>query len=472
MSINTIASLKLGDRTILLKIIAALALMLPSMVHAQIVIVEDFEAPPGADVSGYDAFSRAFPPGTSQLENSNGTAGFFTGPNPTLAGGTHLTAVDGERYSGLHSNGRFTQEVLRIDLQPSQSLVSGRNYELQFLAYQLDLGIIAGSEFQHPGYFDFFGIRSGQANPTNAQQASSGALAAAGYDLLGATPLIDHVTEWRDYAIRFTAAQDYDRMLIVPRSRTGARGDSAYLGIDRISYSVETDLVTEKTLASGSASVLNGDPVSFQIEVTNNGPFDATNVVLTDQLPAGISPTAGNGAVTSGTYTAATGVWSLPTLAVGDSATLTLVGTVDADQPALASIQNVTSAAAGDQPDPSTVGDDLTESVTVQSNPLLTMTKEADDDELVTVGQTVTYTYRVTNTGNEIIRGVTVSDVHNGSGAAPVPGDEALDTDNLTANDSSDGTPDDGIWDVLGPGDIVTFTGTYIVTQDDIDNLQ
>ncbi|MEL7189966.1 MAG: hypothetical protein AAGK17_10480 [Pseudomonadota bacterium] len=113
-----------------------------------------------------------------------------------------------------------------------------------------------------------------------------------------------------------------------------------------------------------------------------------------------------------------------------------------------------------------------TATVNVLSNPQLAMTKTADDDELVTVGQVVTYTYRVTNTGNEIVRDVAINDVHNGSGPAPTPADETLFTDAAPTGDSTDGVADNGTWSVLGPGDVVEFTGTYTVTQTDIDNLQ
>jgi len=43
-------------------------------------------------------------------------------------------------------------------------------------------------------------------------------------------------------------------------------------------------------------------------------------------------------------------------------------------------------------------------------------------------------------------------------------------TDNGTAGDSTDAA-DDGSWDVLAPGDVITFTGTYVVTQADVDLL-
>lgn len=101
----------------------------------------------------------------------------------------------------------------------------------------------------------------------------------------------------------------------------------------------------------------------------------------------------------------------------------------------------------------------------------MSVTKEANFTANVVVGQEITYTYRVINTGNQIISNITLSDSHNGSGPTPVPTDEDLDVDNLPTGDSTDGGIN-GSWDVLAPGDELLFTSTYIVTQSDIDNLQ
>ncbi|MEP5877343.1 MAG: hypothetical protein ABJ233_00715, partial [Erythrobacter sp.] len=116
--------------------------------------------------------------------------------------------------------------------------------------------------------------------------------------------------------------------------------------------------------------------------------------------------------------------------------------------------------------------DVATATVIVAAAPSLLMEKEADDTEFVTVGQVITYTYTVTNNGNVTIRGVSVSDTHNAAGAAPTPTNPQLETDNGTLGDSSDGNSGDDEWDVLAPGDVIRFTGTYTVQQADIDNLQ
>ena len=106
-----------------------------------------------------------------------------------------------------------------------------------------------------------------------------------------------------------------------------------------------------KTLASGNATPDEGDTVTFQIEVTNNGGAQATNVSLVDTLPAGITFTGST--ESQGTYDPATGLFDIGTLADGASAIITLTGTVDVGQGGN-TITNITTAASGDQNDPST----------------------------------------------------------------------------------------------------------------------
>ena len=134
---------------------------------------------------------------------------------------------------------------------------------------------------------------------------------------------------------------------------------------------VDADLVTVKTLQSADATPAEGDSVTFLITVTNNGSAQATNVSLTDSLPAGI--TATGDAVSQGSYVPGTGLWSVGTLANGANATLTLTGTVDSGQGGN-TITNITTAAIADQPDPTTTGDDLTEAVVVDATLPATLT--------------------------------------------------------------------------------------------------
>lgn len=102
----------------------------------------------------------------------------------------------------------------------------------------------------------------------------------------------------------------------------------------------------------------------------------------------------------------------------------------------------------------------------------LTVKKTASVTAGVKPGDVVTYTYAVTNDGNATITGIALTDAHDGSGAPPIPGNETLTADTGIAGDSTDVTPSDGVWSVLAPGDTVTFTATYTVTQTDLDTRQ
>ncbi len=201
----------------------------------------------------------------------------------------------------------------------------------------------------------------------------------------------------------------------------GARNARAFFSLDPIgaSINVNSDLVTSKTLVSGNDTPLEGEVVTFQIDVTNNGPADANNVSLRDELPDGLIATAANGNVTLGNYNSSTGIWTIPNLSNGMTASLTIEGTIDTGRGGQL-IQNTTTPATGDEPDPSNTGDDLSESITVTSSVDLIITKtntagingEVDqaDDTLIS-GTTTTYIITVTNNGPDTAVGAVVRDV-------------------------------------------------------------
>ena len=83
-------------------------------------------------------------------------------------------------------------------------------------------------------------------------------------------------------------------------------------------------------------------------------------------------------------------------------------------------------------------------------------------------GTVITYVYVVTNTGNSTITNVTMSDAHDGLGAAVVPGSEA----GITTTAGSTDAAVNGSWDALRPGDVIAFSANYTLTQDDVDQRQ
>ena len=109
--------------------------------------------------------------------------------------------------------------------------------------------------------------------------------------------------------------------------------------------------------------------------------------------------------------------------------------------------------------------------VNIIRNPLLVILKTANTSARQPAGAVITYTYKVTNSGNVTMTAVAVTDVHNGTGTLVGPTNETLTTDTAPLGDSIDAAIN-GNWDTLAPGDAVTFTATYTVTQNDVDTLQ
>jgi uncharacterized repeat protein (TIGR01451 family) len=105
------------------------------------------------------------------------------------------------------------------------------------------------------------------------------------------------------------------------------------------------------------------------------------------------------------------------------------------------------------------------------SGPALIIRKTANTAGPLVVGQVVTYTYRITNPGTITINNVSVADVHNGSGTLPAPTSPVL-TDNAPTGNSPDTNAAANIWGTLAGGDVLEFSATYTVTQDDIDLRQ
>ncbi|WP_340586450.1 proprotein convertase P-domain-containing protein [Erythrobacter alti] len=105
------------------------------------------------------------------------------------------------------------------------------------------------------------------------------------------------------------------------------------------------DLSLQKTVNNSSPA--SGSNVVYSVTVSNagNSTQSATATVL-DQLPPGASYLSHSG---SGSYAPATGIWSLPTLAPGQSTTLTITALVTAT--AGATITNVAEVRTSDRND-------------------------------------------------------------------------------------------------------------------------
>lgn len=126
-----------------------------------------------------------------------------------------------------------------------------------------------------------------------------------------------------------------------------------------ISIDNDTDLAVTKTVDNNSPVV--GATITYTITVTNNGPAMATNVSITDPLPEGVTYVSDDG---GGSYVSHSGVWSVGTLAAGESAVLNIQVTVDPTS-AGSIITNIITDVDLDQDDSNTTSDDLEEDIQI-----------------------------------------------------------------------------------------------------------
>ncbi len=214
--------------------------------------------------------------------------------------------------------------------------------------------------------------------------------------------------------------------------RAVAEGGSA-----RVATSSDTSVVTVSQIAltkSGSVptNATAGQKITYSFTATNTGSSTLTGVTITDPKPG----------VSGLTYT-----WPgvAQTLTPGQVATATATYTLSQADVDSGTITNTASVAASG-PNSTTATATAPASVAVTANPLLTLTKTG---VLNPAGTEITYSFVATNTGNLTLTGVAVTDPLLGAGSVTY------------------GTWASGTTGTLRPGDAITGTATYAVTQAD-----
>jgi uncharacterized repeat protein (TIGR01451 family) len=202
------------------------------------------------------------------------------------------------------------------------------------------------------------------------------------------------------------------------------------------------DVWVRKT--ASAASIVAGDTLTYTLQIANDGPATARNVVLTDTLPLSVSLLRANPAPTSTTNGIL--VWNVGTLTANQSRSYTLEVQVD---PALrpGSLLNQARITT------TTPDRDLTNNESEVQTPLSSSIdlRISKDDGLTEVqpGDVLTYTIAITNGGSSLARGVVVRE-QPPQGAIIVGGAPWRNVGNEWLADLGD----------LGPGDQQTLTFT------------
>ena len=224
-----------------------------------------------------------------------------------------------------------------------------------------------------------------------------------------------------------------------------------------------------KEVDKGSVKV--GDTINYTITVTNTGNVDLTDVKITDTF-------TGNGTLNTNTLPDGVQyenrVFTIANLPVdSDPVTINVSYTaVEADAVTGTIINSAESDLDNDKSD-----DQVTTTVTEADNPAISITKTASvkglelkEGDTVDVGDTITYTLQVKNTGNTSFDTVTVSDSMWGEGKVETATMTYGDLINQEINVSS------GSWKIAAwnasnksfeSGDVWTCTYTYTVQDGD-----
>ncbi len=224
-------------------------------------------------------------------------------------------------------------------------------------------------------------------------------------------------------------------------------------------------LTVAKSVTSTGPYNTVGQTVTYKFVATNTGTTSLTGVSITDTQTAPSLNTSLS-AITCQSLATPTATCSgtSTTLAAGQSATFTATYTLtqaDLDHGSVADSATATGTPPSGTPITSSPS---TATVTATQTPALTVVKSVTSTgPYNTVGQTVTYQFVATNTGNVTLTTVGINDTQTAPAGALTSGPTCTGLTTPTATCTGSST-------TLAPGQSATFTATYTLTQADLNN--
>jgi uncharacterized repeat protein (TIGR01451 family) len=188
-------------------------------------------------------------------------------------------------------------------------------------------------------------------------------------------------------------------------SKVDQQDDNMPKQIANASFTIQSADLTLTNTVDNAAPDQQGT-ITYTVNLTNNGPANATGVVVYEDLPQNVTYVSSS--TNQGSYDSSSGNWTIGNVTNGAGAKLTITVTVNMGTGALG-IDNVVAMAYADQPDSNLNNNDATASVKVNGADLgLT---NGEDNTSPSVGDTVTFTVTLTNNGPLDDTGIIVTDI-------------------------------------------------------------
>ncbi|WP_321422023.1 invasin domain 3-containing protein [uncultured Methanobacterium sp.] len=214
----------------------------------------------------------------------------------------------------------------------------------------------------------------------------------------------------------------------------------------------QADITLTQTVNGASTGIVTvnvGSTITFIITAKNNGPDTASNIYISDLIPAGltgvtVTPSAGT------YYNSTTGIWSITSLANGITATLNITGKAGAAMAGLNTTNTATRTGQSEYDSKPAVSTSIPVYTKLAN---VTITNTANQSNL-NVGDTATFTVTVTNNGPDTATNIKITDT------TPT---------GFTAGTPTTGTYTGGVWTIptLGSGNSTTLTFTRILLAAD-----
>ncbi|WP_291083328.1 Ig-like domain-containing protein [Flavobacterium sp. BFFFF1] len=216
-----------------------------------------------------------------------------------------------------------------------------------------------------------------------------------------------------------------------------------------VPLNIVPQLTLIKTAVVGGTGAI-GDTITYTFTVTNTGNVSVSNIVINDALTGSVNLIVAPSTLAPGQIGLATATYVI-TIADMDAGQVVNSATVSGT----AVISGNPISDVSDEGDP-TNGDDNPTIVTLNQSSSIEIMKtgvfnDLNNDGFAQVGETITYSFTITNTGQTTLYNVTVSD--------PLPG-VTLENDGLVTGNTGAG--------ILLPGEVASLTGSYVLTAGDI----